>query len=426
MQAAARIVERYGPWVVRKEDELLVDVTGTAHLFGGERAMLEDCRHVFTERGWPVRAAVAGGAGAARGLARFAGSGLAIGTPDEVRKLPVEALRLDAGSTARLHRVGLRRVGELASCSRTALAERFGERLVRRLDRLLGAKGGGSEPLGVRPRPPRLRAGWEGMEPLRDPASVEAVCAGLLEEVCERLRGGDLGAREMILSVGFDAPGSGPRRLAVRAGRGLRDPGRWLDLFRECPGAFDPESGAVRLDLAAVAAESFDPAAGPDREGLWERLSARLGPRNVVRFRPAARHRPEAAFEAEPMVGRGGAEWPREPSEFGRAVRPLRLLASPEPVGVEPAPDDPFEPPAVLRRKGGRAVRLRRARGPERVALEWWGDAKSGSGDEGEDESSAAGRDYWQVETEEGARLWLYRDLHPGAAPRWFLHGLFA
>ena len=432
MKAAARAAERYGPRVVRGMDDLLVDVTGTAHLFGGERAMLEDCRGMFAGGGWSVRAAVAGAVGAARGLARFADADLAIGTPEDVHGLPVEALRLDAESVARLHRVGLRRVGDLASRSRTALAERFGERLLRCLDRMLETNGRGSEPLGVRPPRPRLRVDWEGMEPLREPASVEAVCAALLEKLCVRLRQGDLGARKMILVLGFDAPGgSARRRVEVHAGRGLRDPGRWLALFRERPEAFDPAGGVARLDLAAAAAEPFDPGIGSDREGLWERLSARLGSRNLVRFRPAPRHRPEAAFDVEPVLPPAFRRTPaaapglRASSSAAAAEggnpRPLRLLVSPEPVGVESGTDDPLEPPAVLCLRDGRPVRLRIARGPERIVSEWWSEGEGAGGREG---GLPPGRDYWQVETEEGARLWIYRDLHPGP-PRWFLHGLF-
>ena len=416
MKAAARFAERYGPWVVRGMDEILIDVAGTAHLFGGEPAMLEDCRNVFADRGWSIRAAVADGSRAARGLARFAETSLTVGSPGEVRKLPVEALRVDAGTAAKLRRVGLRHVGDLASRSRPAIAERFGERLVRRLERLLGERAAGSEPLGACPPRPELRASWEDVEPLRTPPSVEAVCARLLERLCSRLRRGDLGARKMVLVLEFDGPGAEPRRIEVRAGRGLRTAGRWLALFRERPEAFDPGSGVARLELAAVAVEPFDPTADSEPEELWERLAARFGPRNVVRFRPASRHRPETAFEVESVLARSG--WP---VEGGENPRPLRLLAFPEPVGVERISDDPLQPPAVLRRKGGRPVRLRHARGPERIALEWWCDGKSGS----EDEGSPAGRDYWRVETEGGARLWLYRELHPGAAGRWFLHGLF-
>ena len=220
MRTAARIVERYGPWVVRRTDELLVDVAGTAHLFGGERAMLEDCRRVFAERGWSVRAAVASGAGAAWGLARFAGTSLTIGSPDEVRKLPVEALRLDAESAAKLRRVGLRCIGDLASRSRTALAERFGERSLQRLDRLIGKSGSGSEPLGVEPPRPELRAVWEGMELLLDPrvggSGLRRIAGGIVRPAPPgRSRGAE------------DGPGARLRRSGGRAaaGRSPREPG---------------------------------------------------------------------------------------------------------------------------------------------------------------------------------------------------------
>ena len=240
-----------------------------------------------------------------------------------------------------------------------------------------------------------------------------------------RLRQGDLGAWKMVLVLRFDAPGAAPRRIEVRAGRGLRDPGRWLDLFRERPEAFDPGSGVIRLDLAAGAAEPFDPAAGSDREGLWERLSARLGSRNVVRFRPAARHRPEGriggrtgAGSCLPSISCGGRRplasfspcGALRPAKLRGPMRPaaaaFRLAASPafrgegrrdgwdglggigldagdrggrrEPEAVAAAcPPEAgrggdgarrsLEPPAVLRGRGGRPVRLPSARGPERI-----------------------------------------------------------
>lgn len=490
IEAAARTAERYGPWVVRGMDEVLVDVTGSAHLFGGEAAMMDDCRRIFAGGGWSVRAAIADGPAPARGLARFADTSLTISSPEKVRELPVEALRLDAGTVVKLRRVGLRRIGDLASRPRVAIAERFGERLVRHLERLLGDGAAGSEPLGACPPRPELRASWEGVEPLLDPRSVEAVCARLLERLCSRLRRGDLGARKVVLTLEFDDPRAESRRIEVRAGRGLRTAARWIALFRERREAFDPGGGVARLRLEATAVEPFDPAIGSDPDELWERLSARFGSRNVVRFRLASRYRPEAAFAIEPVLSRRipaavadpglriarpasgseaqgldrfderpaassfpsaprseglgcgtawrvadtpgteadeafGSDGPGWLGEGGENPRPLRLLACPEPVGVERLTDDPLQPPTVLRRRGGRPVRLRRARGPERVALEWWCDGKSAGGSPAGSEGALEGRDYWLVETEKGARLWLYRELHPGAAARWFLHGLF-
>jgi protein ImuB len=52
---------------------------------------------------------------------------------------------------------------------------------------------------------------------------------------------------------------------------------------------------------------------------------------------------------------------------------------------------------------------IRACEGPERIETGWW------SGE-------AARRDYYRVETETGARYWIFRDL---AASTWFLHGLF-
>jgi protein ImuB len=57
--------------------------------------------------------------------------------------------------------------------------------------------------------------------------------------------------------------------------------------------------------------------------------------------------------------------------------------------------------------------------GPERIAMEWWRDAKG----------NVLTRDYFRVESRQGMRAWLFRDGLYGEAqhpPRWFLHGLFA
>jgi protein ImuB len=59
-----------------------------------------------------------------------------------------------------------------------------------------------------------------------------------------------------------------------------------------------------------------------------------------------------------------------------------------------------------------------RAEGPERIAMEWWRDARG----------RAFTRDYFRVESRDGARMWLYREGLFGSEteePRWFLHGVF-
>jgi protein ImuB len=66
---------------------------------------------------------------------------------------------------------------------------------------------------------------------------------------------------------------------------------------------------------------------------------------------------------------------------------------------------------------------VRAADGPERIAPEWW--VWFGA----RQKPPPRTRDYYRVETESGARFWLFRDglwRPEDDAPRWFLHGFFA
>jgi protein ImuB len=92
-------------------------------------------------------------------------------------------------------------------------------------------------------------------------------------------------------------------------------------------------------------------------------------------------------------------------------VRPVRLLARPEPLETDEAAPEAL--PTSFRWRA-RPHRIRLAEGPERIAPEWWRSAASNAG---------GTRDYYRVEDSEGRRFWLYREL---AASRWYLHGLFA
>jgi protein ImuB len=47
--------------------------------------------------------------------------------------------------------------------------------------------------------------------------------------------------------------------------------------------------------------------------------------------------------------------------------------------------------------------------GPERIETGWW-------------RGQAVGRDYYRVETTDGRRFWIFRNLEDN---RWFLHGVF-
>mgnify|MGYP000256482180 FL=1 len=100
---------------------------------------------------------------------------------------------------------------------------------------------------------------------------------------------------------------------------------------------------------------------------------------------------------------------------FRSAARPFRLFDQPE--AAEVMAEVPDGPPLTFRwRRIPRTIT--RARGPERVAPEWWRKGKRG----------VAIRDYYEVEDNEGRRYWLFREgMYSGAgpAPEWFVHGVF-
>ncbi|MEQ9330084.1 DNA polymerase Y family protein, partial [Thalassobaculum sp.] len=139
---------RYSPWTAvdtptaDAPDGIVLDITGCAHLFGGEAAMLGDIAGRLADFGLTARLAAAPTPGAAWAVARHGAGSCGI-VPDDalaetLAPLPLAALRLDTAVVEAMSRVGLKRVGDLLGKPAAPLAARFGPRLVTRLDQALG------------------------------------------------------------------------------------------------------------------------------------------------------------------------------------------------------------------------------------------------------------------------------------------------
>ncbi len=191
-------------------DTVWVDVTGSAHLFGGETALGTELVSRVRAMGHAVRVAVAGGPTIARMLARWAQPvAAARGEPGlcvvpaqqtlaKMADLPVIALPLDEDLGAWLVRLGVLTVGELARLPRAALGTRL-EGSARRVLEL--AQGRDDEPL-VPFRPPRTiveETSWEheasGNEPLL------FALRGLSARVSARLAGRGEAAQSLVLGI---------------------------------------------------------------------------------------------------------------------------------------------------------------------------------------------------------------------------------
>lgn len=406
---------------------LVLDVTGCAHLFGGEMGLLQAVQRLCERLGLQVRLAIARTPQAARAQARFGPGGIIAPGQDRsrIRALPIAALELSERDATALKRAGLYTLADVDERPRAALAARFGKGFPARLDRLLGCEDARISPF--RPAAP-VRADRILAEPVQDDEPLHQVIADLLADVEHQLETRRQGGRHFLLSL-FRVDGH-VRRIGVGTARPERQPERIHRLFRERLGVLDnpvdPGFGFDHLRLEVEQLEALLPDqtrldAAPDREAqmssLIDRLSARLGPQAVLRVHPVASHLPERACR----LRSAGLQEPEPPAWPGvdphsPPLRPLQLFDPPQP--IETLAELPDSPP--------RRFRWRRvmhevvsAEGPERIESEWWHRPDGGRG---------RVRDYYRVEDAEGRRFWLFRAGHYGdePGPRWYVHGLFA
>ncbi|MCV2446558.1 Y-family DNA polymerase [Paracoccus sp. DMF] len=422
-QDAARLarlafwIRRWGPFsAVDDADGLVLDITGTAHLFGGEPALLTDIQAGFARAGLTCRLGLAPTRGAAWALARF-GPERAICTDPlpALAPLPVAALRLSPQTLLLLHRLGLKTIGDLAAIPRLPLMRRFSrtapaDNPLIRLDQALGRA---AEPLDAPEPPAEFAAEARLAEPVMDPSDW---LPGLTGQLCAGMAAQDRGCRRLCLSV-FRVDGE-RRDIRVALAAPARDPAHLLRLFQGRLDRLDPGYG---FDLIRLAAEAVEPLAQaqPALDGsapealalsrLVDRLVARFGAAAISRPLPQDSHIPERSEIPGPPLD-------DSPAPPARPDRPLRLLTPPEEIQVLYA--IPEGPPAqfIWRRQ---TLRVARHAGPERIAPEWW-----------QDRPGTRLRDYFRIEDDSGRRLWIYREGLAqdgrGGAPRWFLHGIFA
>lgn len=429
--------ERFTPLLaIDAPHGLMLDITGCAHLSGGEAPMAARVRQRARAAGLHVYCAMAGTPQAARALARFAPASrdAPLIVPEgqdraATSRLPVAALELSERHHATLLNAGLKRLGDIIDRNSISLASRFGGDFPARLARLTGEEDARITP--VRPPAPYM---VERVlhEPIAHQEHIQALLGELLHEAARRLEAAGLGGLDFE-AVFYRTDGL-ERRIAVRVSRPTRDPVIVGILLRERLGALDdpldPGFGfdQIRLSVPATApldavqsglATDMSPAnhiapSQADLARLADRLTARLGPLAVLGLRPRGSHLPERAAVLVPphLAGPEETGW-RLPAVEDPPLRPLHLFRTPQQVqAMAEAPDG-----YPLRFRWRRALHdVAAAEGPERIAGEWW--RAAGQPD----------RDYYRVEDREGRRFWLFRLGMYGAPepPCWFIHGLFA
>ncbi len=410
---------RYAPLAAAAgPDGVWIDVTGSAHLQGGETRLLRDLVSRLLAQGFAARAAVADTPGAAHAMARFGGQDIAVvpsgGQRAALARLPLAALRLPEATLDGLRLMGIQQIGALAELPRAPLVRRFGADVTRRLDQAFGSA---AEAIAPEIPPELVQARLTFVEPLLTADAFATVIDRLTGDVCSVMERSGSGARRLDLL--FERVDGTTRAIRIGTARGSRDARHLGRLLKERIERVDPGLGVEAMRLVVPRTDALVPVQAaarltaedvqePDMAPLIDRLANRLGADHVYRVAPVDSDVPERSVRR--VWEKTAVTWPAD------LPRPVRLLDPPQP--VEAMALLPDHPPMAFTWRRVRH-RVRRADGPERIAGEWW---KRG----GETRSV---RDYFRVEDEEGHRFWLFRrgDGESGVSGdmRWFLHGLF-
>ena len=428
----ARALHALGTWAMQHvspvvaldpPDGLFVDVAGTERIFGDENDLCRALLRGMHRFGLGVRIGVADGVGAAWAVARFGRTPRTIvesgDEEDALAELPIAALRLPEATVDGLAELGVVRVSQLVALERGRVAARFGGDVALRLDQALGRAFEPVTPL-VYESPPQTERTFEG--PVRSAEAIRRTAEELVHALCKDLERARRGVLEAVLVVTpSDLP---PRRVPITLARPSANPRHLWTMLEPKVESVHMGFGiegvrftavrTARLKARQVAAwDAGDDGAHSGSTGtqvldrhmgeLIDTLGARLGTDRVVVPAPEATHLPENAYSWKRP---GEVREKNTPApDQARPPRPSRLFHPPEPATFDAV--DAHGAPKRIRWRGI-AYRIRRARGPERIARPWWDDAEHTL------------RDYYRLETACGRTLWSYTEPKHRRA---FIHG---
>lgn len=380
---------------------LLLEVGGSARLFGGLQTLVCQIREETVKLGYFVQLAVAP---TPLGASLLAHAGLQQTVnhlqelPKSLASVPLECMHVSDKVLRTLREMGLRTFGDCYRLPREGLARRLGPDLLGFMDRALGKY--------PDPRPvykiPSTFTRHQAL--LGEVYEVEALLFGinrLLVELCGYLIAKSAGVQQIEIRLLHRA--AKPTRISLRLVKASHDVKHLNTLVRERLKQIQLGAGVEEIELRTPRVTSLSPQNhslfyGKEQSAqawthLLERLEAHLGEEAIRGLTVAAEHRPERSWVTTEVANEQESN-----THLRFAGRPLWLLDSPR----------------SLRSTRGRPHlrgELILTKGPERIESGWW-------------DGSDITRDYYVATNPVGERFWVFcesRNLQ-----KWYLHGVFA
>lgn len=401
---------RFSPKVAIGDDYgLLLNISGCAHLFGGEQKMLMAIDAFFARAGFHTKKAIAESPLLAKALAYFSSEKIVDGNiKAHIKPLPIDALFIDSKTRDTLNDLGIVSLGALLKMPKKMLLTRFGIGLLQRLDQLSGDI---HVPLAYLEEKPKFSFGEHFTSPIRSHEHFMQAALVLINKALEKLEEHhfSLSSMTIFLSDTFKKI----TKLTIEPSRSSNRREQWLELLflKTQNMRFNDGLNSLKLVLTKFERSTFSQTdfskKNDDRSvnlcHITDKLKSRLGEHAIFHLRLTAKHIPEHAVKRDFSLKMNNDI----DGHVNLPPRPLRLLKKPIPVSVIALlPDNP--PAKILWQK--RAINVLHASGPERIEHEWWAD------------SIEPYRDYFYIEDERGKRLWVYSS---GEPKQWFIHGVF-
>ena len=419
--------DRFSPRVsIEPPDSLLLDISGCAHLFEGERQMAELIHREASALKLTPRIGIANTRRAAWGFSRQGETEITIGDANnetaQIDALSIAALELDAKTGEDLRRLGVTTIRDLRRFKSSELARRFSVRLPTALEELWGHR---ADPIVPDAALPTFAARMTLPEPIARLEDVMTILERLAMRVCERLDQKSYAARGFELTLRCVDTGDHHRSI------GFATPSRAvapiLRQFRRPLETVKLEFGADQIRLIALNTEIFrhtqlkaGDAIEAQKDTVDQTLTTlgnRLGFDRLRRPEAGFGHTPERETLFGPVVDRQPRRRrlsPNAPRHISQEItlypRPETIFR-PEYIRIE----RPGSPPARFSWRG-QTYDLAIAKGRERVSPVPW--------DEPQTRFEAQTRDYWRAKTVCGRLFWLMRFAQPDARD-WFICGEF-
>lgn len=387
-------------------DSLLLEVRGSIKLLGGLAGIKRMLADELESRGLAFHTCAAPTPLGALWLARHEtlGDALEIAElPGCLGRLPVSVTRWPEPVLKLLCEIGVRSIGACMRLPRDGFARRVGSACLLDLDRALGKQ---PDPRAGFRMPPSFSVKIEFASETDDLEMFARAAEQLTERMAHALRMHQRQVQQFSIIVAHR--GGKPTHDVLGLVEPVYQARRMLEPLLARLERLELPSPALSIEMRADAPEAaalgteqlFEQGLGSRRSAaaeaeLVERLRGRLGAAGVYGLELVAEHRPERVWSKstdrllqENAPSTGVSPWALR--------RPLWLLSSPAPL------------PEGLGRLCYRGP-VRVEPDPERIESGWW-------------DGREIRRDYHMAMTEQGERLWVYRDC---ATDEWYLHGIF-